>query len=286
MSLGHVLLVDDSEVILAFAREALSGHYSITTADNGRRALDQLRRVRPAAMLLDLSMPEMGGLELLQIVRADSELSDLPIIIVSSEDHRRQECLRFGADEFLVKPVRAADLLATVNRVIAASQARLSRAGLAVLFLRVGDLEFGVSLESVRAVISETATAPFAAGPPHLCEVVDFHGRAILVLDTAIRLGSPYRRSAADRLFVVLDHDGRQLCLRSDSVSDPEQILPDRLTLSPEVGGSQAEGLRELLRAIARTDRGAIPILDGQALVAGDGVDGLDRLLEGSQVSP
>ena len=288
MSLPQVLMVDDSEVILTFGREALSGHYNTSTANNGRRAMEQLRHILPAAMLLDLSMPEMGGLEVLQAVRADPELAELPVVIVSSEDHRRGECLQAGADEFLTKPVRAPELLATVNRVIAASQARRRSAGIVVLFLKVGELEFGVPLESVHEVTSEAATTPVPAGSPHLCELLDFHGRPLLVLDTATRLGTRYRRPAADRAFVVLEHEGRQFCLRVDGVSDPEPILPERLNLSPDIGGSGAVGVQAQLQAVARTDRGLIPILAGGALVSGQAVDGLDSLVAGgeSQVSP
>jgi CheY-like chemotaxis protein/chemotaxis signal transduction protein len=281
MALSQVLLVDDSEVILTFEREALSGHYAISTASNGRQALEQLRRARPAAMLLDLSMPEMGGLEVLQTVRGEPALATMPVIVVSSEDHRRDQCLQAGADEFLAKPVRAPDLLAAVGRVIAASQTRAIRAGLAVLFLRVGDLEFGVPLESVDQVLSEAATIPLAAGPSHLCELVDLHGKAVLVLDTAARLGTRYARSAADRVFVVLEHGGRQFCLRADGVRDPEEIPSDRLVQSADLGGSQAAGLRALLRAVVRTDHGPIPILDAAALVGGEAVDGLNDLIEG-----
>jgi CheY-like chemotaxis protein/chemotaxis signal transduction protein len=284
MALSHVLLVDDSEVILTFERAALSGHYTVSSASNGREALEQLKRARPAAMLLDLSMPEMGGVEVLRTLRDDPGLADLPVIIVSSEDHRRDECLQAGADEFLPKPVRAPDLLAAVNRVIAARQARAMHDGLAVLFVQVGELEFGVPLEFVDQVLSESATIPLAAGPPHLCELVDLHGKSVLVLDTAARLGTQYRRPAADRVFVVLDHAGRQFCLRADGVRDPEEIPSDRLEQSADLGGSKAVGVRALLRAIVRTDHGPVPILEAMGLVAGETVDGLQDLMAGGEV--
>jgi CheY-like chemotaxis protein/chemotaxis signal transduction protein len=281
MSLPRVLLVDDSEVILTFEREALSGHYNISTAGNGRQALEQIRDTGPAAVVLDLSMPEMGGLELLRVLRADSGLASLPVVIASSEDHRRDECLRAGADEFLAKPVRAPDLLAAVNRIIAGAQQRAMRGSLAVLFLQVGDREFGVPLDCVSQVLSETATAPLAAGPAHLSELVDVHGRAVLVLDTAARLGTEYRRPPIDRMFVMLDQGGRLFCLRVDGVRDPEEIPPGRLSQLAELGGSEAPGLPELLRAVVRTDRGPIPILAPAALVSGVVVDELAKLVGG-----
>jgi chemotaxis signal transduction protein len=192
--------------------------------------------------------------------------------------------MQAGADEFLAKPVRAPDLLATVNRVIAASHQDAMRAGMAVLFMQVGDVEFGVPLESVSEVVSESATIPLAAGPSHPCELLDLHGRSVLVLDTAARLGTSYRRPAADRVFVVLDQGGRQFCLRVDSARDPEEIAPDHLDRPAEIGGHNAACLRDMLHAIARTDRGPIPILSADALVSGETVDGMEALLNGGAV--
>jgi CheY-like chemotaxis protein len=281
MGLPHVLLVDDSEVIRTFARGALSGHYTTSAACNGREALEKLRQARPAAMLLDLSMPEMGGMEVLAAVRADPALAATPIIIVSSEDHRREECLRAGADEFLAKPVHGPELLATVHRIIEVCRGRSMQGSLATLFLQVGGMEFGVPIEGVSFVVSESATIPLPGGPPHLCELVDFHGAPALLLDTALRLGTSYRRAAVDRIFVVLTHQGRLLALRADGVRGPEEIPPDRLLPPSGFGGGEAAGIRGLLQAIASGDRGPIPILDPVRLISGETVEHLDRLIAG-----
>ncbi|HYZ90574.1 MAG TPA: response regulator, partial [Myxococcales bacterium] len=119
MSLSHLLLVDDSEAVLAFEKAALSGHYQVSTAANGREALVKLLELKPAAVLLDLSMPEMDGDEVLARMRADPQLTRIPVIIVSSEKQRAEACLRAGARAFLAKPVRAQDLLPLVDRVLA-----------------------------------------------------------------------------------------------------------------------------------------------------------------------
>src|SRR6185436_7805594 len=91
VSLPHLLLVDDSEAILAFERAALSSHYAVSTALNGAEALEKVRQIRPAAVLLDLSMPEMDGDEVLRRMKADRELSYIPVVVVSSEKHREQD---------------------------------------------------------------------------------------------------------------------------------------------------------------------------------------------------
>jgi CheY-like chemotaxis protein len=118
VSLSHLLLVDDSEAVLAFEKAALSGYYQVSTAVNGRDALLKISQLKPAAVLLDLSMPEMNGDEVLARMRSDPQLSRIPVIIVSSEKDRAEACLAAGARAFLPKPIRAQDLLPLVERVL------------------------------------------------------------------------------------------------------------------------------------------------------------------------
>ena len=88
MSLPALLLVDDSEAVLAFGRAALSGHYQIHTAQSGVEALAKLGRLRPAAVLLDLSMPQMDGDEVLARMQRVPELAQIPVVILASEKAR------------------------------------------------------------------------------------------------------------------------------------------------------------------------------------------------------
>ena len=90
MSLWHLLLVDDSEAVLAFEKAALAGHYQVSTAVDGRDALLKVAQLKPAAVLLDLSMPGMDGDEVLARMRADPQLARIPVIIVSSEKQRAE----------------------------------------------------------------------------------------------------------------------------------------------------------------------------------------------------
>src|SRR5262245_26059049 len=107
MSRPTLLLVDDSEAVLAFEMAALSAHYTLRTAHDGRQALDALAELRPAAILLDLSMPVMNGEEVLEALQRDPALCDIPVLVVSAEAVRGEECLRKGASAFLAKPFRA-----------------------------------------------------------------------------------------------------------------------------------------------------------------------------------
>ena len=268
MSLPHLLLVDDSEAVLAFERAALSRHYAISTALNGREALEKIPQLLPAAILLDLSMPEMDGDELLARLQLTPSLKQIPVIIISSEKGRAEACLLAGAKAFLAKPIRAEDLLPLVERVLL--QARLAeRAGnRAVLFVSVGRIELGLPLEQVRTVLHQTATQPLPLGPSYLCELLTLHGEPVAVLDLARRLGIEHAQPLLERKLVVVEDGGVRLALCVDAVRDPEEIAAVDLLRPDQLGGTQHGALREALLAVARTSRGPLPIVDPRALLS------------------
>ena len=90
---------------------ALAGHYQVTTAVNGRDALLKVAQLKPAAVLLDLSMPEMDGDEVLARMHADPQLARIPVIIVSSEKQRAEECLKTAATKVLERYLRLLHVL-------------------------------------------------------------------------------------------------------------------------------------------------------------------------------
>ncbi len=111
-----VLVIDDD----AAARELMQRHltragYRVETAGNGYQGLELARRLRPAAITLDLMMPGMDGWSVLNTLKADPSLRDVPVIIVSVLDERRLG-RALGAAEYLVKPVDGDRLAAVLQR--------------------------------------------------------------------------------------------------------------------------------------------------------------------------
>jgi PAS domain S-box-containing protein len=95
----------------------LSEQYEVETAEDGRQALESLRR-RPADLILsDAMMPVMDGFELLKQVRANEDTRTIPLILLSARagEEARIEGLESGADDYLVKPFSARELLARVQ---------------------------------------------------------------------------------------------------------------------------------------------------------------------------
>ncbi len=120
--MGHarqrILLVDDDPGIMVAVKQALTTHgYEMTTATDGLEALAAFERELPELILLDLVMPRCSGLEVCQRIR---ELAATPIIILSVKGSEADivSVLDLGADDYLVKPFRLAELLARVRAVL------------------------------------------------------------------------------------------------------------------------------------------------------------------------
>jgi CheY-like chemotaxis protein len=115
----RILLVDDDADIreaMQMTLELLLDYrpHEVITASNGAEALDELRRGPPDLVLLDLMMPIMSGSELLEVMRRDESLRDVPVVIVSAWS--REAAGIAGAQGFLSKPIDMDDLLHVVQK--------------------------------------------------------------------------------------------------------------------------------------------------------------------------
>jgi two-component system, OmpR family, KDP operon response regulator KdpE len=112
---SNILVVDDEPQITRVLRTALAGHgYSVRTAGDGDEALEVMREWTPDLVITDLSMPNMGGLELCRRIR--SKLA-VPIIVLSvrGEEKPKVEALDCGADDYVTKPFNMNELVARVR---------------------------------------------------------------------------------------------------------------------------------------------------------------------------
>jgi len=123
-----VLLVDDQGVVAAAVRKALNeqGDIEFHYCADSRKALEAAIRIKPTVILQDLMMPEIDGLELLQLYRADPAMRDVPVIVLSSEEEPKVKARAFelGANDYLVKLPDRVEFLA---RIRSHSQAYLNR---------------------------------------------------------------------------------------------------------------------------------------------------------------
>jgi PAS domain S-box-containing protein len=113
----RILLADDNADMRAYLRRLLSRWYDITTVDDGLAALAAARAAPFELVLTDVMMPRLDGFGLLAALRADERTKELPVILLSARagEESRIEGMEAGADDYLVKPFSARELLARVE---------------------------------------------------------------------------------------------------------------------------------------------------------------------------
>jgi DNA-binding response OmpR family regulator len=121
-----ILVVDDDAKIVRLVRTYLERDgYTVTTAADGRAALDAIDRQRPALVVLDLMLPELDGRAVIRAVRGHPEHEDVPILVLSARGSLLDRIvgLEDGADDYLPKPFSPAELVLRVKAVLRRSPA-------------------------------------------------------------------------------------------------------------------------------------------------------------------
>jgi len=158
---ARILVADDNADMRDYLRRILETRWIVEVAPDGEAALDAARERRPDVVLTDVMMPAMDGFRLVGALRADPATRDVPVILLSARagEESRVEGLSSGADDYLVKPFSARELVARVAVHVDASRLRraveLERAKLRAVF------------ESVPAIIC------VLAGPDHVFELAN-----------------------------------------------------------------------------------------------------------------
>jgi diguanylate cyclase (GGDEF)-like protein len=126
---GHVLIVDDEPLVVSGLSQYLKQQgYQISSAFSVNEALSEIEKHIPDIVLLDLCMPEIGGMELLMELRQDPETQTLPVIVTSALTGTDDivNALRAGANDYITKPVNLPVLLARIERHLNISHSMLS----------------------------------------------------------------------------------------------------------------------------------------------------------------
>jgi two-component system KDP operon response regulator KdpE len=118
MSAGRVLVVDDDPQIRRVMKMTLTGQsYEVDDARDGEAALEKLSDERFDLVLLDMSMPGMGGLETCRAIRGHSEIAIVMLTVRNTESDKVQ-ALDAGADDYITKPFQTPELLARIRAVL------------------------------------------------------------------------------------------------------------------------------------------------------------------------
>jgi len=122
---GRILVVDDNETNRDFLSRRLEMEgFSVELAEDGRRALETLKRRIVDLVLLDVMMPGISGYEVLEEIRLKQSLTELPVIMVTARDRSEDivQALKLGANDYITKPIDIRVLLARVQAHIRVAQ--------------------------------------------------------------------------------------------------------------------------------------------------------------------
>jgi two-component system cell cycle response regulator len=121
MTSGVVLLIDDSSVIRAVVRRRLEEQsYRVVEVADGGGALAAFRESRPDVVLLDIEMPLLDGFQILELIKAEPDQADTPVVFLTARDKTEDlvEALRLGAHDYLRKPFEPSELIARVRAAV------------------------------------------------------------------------------------------------------------------------------------------------------------------------
>ena len=115
-----VLVVEDDASFRKLMQVMLRATLGVRTvlAGDGKQALEQLQQLRPAVVLLDLSLPELNGMELIRQLKSDPATQTIPLVAMSAMVEAREEAMAAGCDDFIEKPFELDDFIGRVQKYL------------------------------------------------------------------------------------------------------------------------------------------------------------------------
>jgi two-component system alkaline phosphatase synthesis response regulator PhoP len=142
-----ILVVDDEKDITDLLSYNLSKEgYAVITARNGKEALEKVKQ-KPDLVILDVMMPEMNGLQVLQELKKDKKTSSIPVLMLTAKGSETDEIvgLEVGADDYIVKPVKIGKIVARVHAALRRKDQSARESLPQVDLIKIQDLEINVS---------------------------------------------------------------------------------------------------------------------------------------------
>ncbi|TAD88547.1 MAG: diguanylate cyclase [Alphaproteobacteria bacterium] len=268
----RILLVDDDPVVASLYGGWLEhAGYQVHSVETGEEGFAALDRVRPEAMLIDLSLPDCSGDELAAIIRQHPDRAAMPILFLSGERRpaRQGQALRCGGDAFIVKPVDRDALLGHVAAALARQVQLLSLIARDPLTGLLNPVAFRRDLQQLTALAART-------GRPLSLAMIDIdHFKAV---------NDTYGHPVGDRVLRRLAHHISGSLRRSDVAGrlggeEFAVILP---STPPSAARHAIDDLRRSFTALVEANHhGDEPVtISFSGGIAGwDGTESLDQLL-------
>jgi DNA-binding response OmpR family regulator len=145
-----VLFADDNADMRRYVEKLLNPRYEVVLCEDGQVALERARQTRPDLVLSDVMMPRMDGFVLLRELRKDKDLRDVPVILLTARagEESRIGGLHAGADDYLVKPFSARELMARIGSHLTMAKIRREMAE-----LKARNVEMSDEIKTLRGVL-------------------------------------------------------------------------------------------------------------------------------------
>lgn len=120
----RILSIDDSPSVRKLVEFALkSKGFQVASAEDGQVALELMAEEKFDAIILDINMPRMDGLQFLKKIRSDDAYASIPVIILTTEGQEadKDRAMKLGASVYIVKPFKPTELLSLVEEVLASA---------------------------------------------------------------------------------------------------------------------------------------------------------------------
>jgi two-component system response regulator VicR len=114
----RILVVEDHSSVSEILIDLLRRYGHPSPASSGSDALQQIKKKAPDVILLDVSLPDMNGLEIARLVRRNEKTNCIPILAMSASPIDKKKCLEMGCNDFILKPFSVSSLLVRLSALI------------------------------------------------------------------------------------------------------------------------------------------------------------------------
>ena len=169
-----IVVADDNGDMREYLKSLLRDRYEVHAVADGSQALEATRYLRPALVLADVIMPRLDGFGLLRSIRDDSALASTPVILLSARagEESRVEGLQTGADDYLIKPFTARELLARVATHVKMANLRRETGEHEEQLRRKAEV-LQSSERNLAAIINTIPTAAWTTRPDGYCDFIN-----------------------------------------------------------------------------------------------------------------
>ncbi len=213
-----ILVVDDDEVICTTSKEILSPAFTVICCTDGNEALNIASNEKPDLILLDINLVGMNGFEILQELKEDVSLRDIPVMFITADEDREKEALglKSGALDFIRKPFIPEVLMQRSKRIIALDRYQK-------------DLQGEVRSQTKRA---ERLTKEMMMALSHTVDAKDHYtnGHSERVAAYAAEMGRRMGKSAKEQIMLYeigLLHDIGKIGISEEIINKTEKLTKD-----------------------------------------------------------